>query len=51
MPNSHGAPEPSARSRKRRDAVPRLREGLGGQVQAAGSEPVWRTNHERIQAA
>ena len=39
IPNSHGAPEPSATSRKRLTDAPGLRERLGGQVEGGGLGP------------
>ena len=51
MPNSHGAPDPSARSRKRRSECQACAKVSAVRSRLAGSEPVWRTNHEWIQTA
>jgi hypothetical protein len=51
MPNSHGAPEPSARSRKRREACQAWANVSAVRSSAAESEPVWRTNHDRTHVA
>jgi hypothetical protein len=51
MPNSHGAPEPSARSRKRREACQACANVSAVRSSAADSDPVWRTNHDRTQVA
>ena len=51
MPNSHGAPEPSAMSLNRRDACQACANVSAVRSSAAVSEPVWRWNHDRTQAA
>ena len=51
MPNSHGAPEPSASSRNRRDACQACAKVSAVRSKLAVSDPVCRTNHERIQTA
>ena len=51
IPNSHGAPEPSAMSLKRRDACHACANVSAVRSSAAVSEPVCRWNHDRTQAA
>ena len=51
IPNSHGAPEPSAMSRKRRDACHACANVSAVRSSAAVSDPVWRWNHECTHAA
>ena len=51
MPNSHGAPEPSASSLNRRDACQACANVSAVRSRLAVSDPVWRMNHERIQTA
>ena len=51
MPNSHGAPEPSAMSRKRRSECHAWANVSAVRSSAALSEPVWRANQTRTQTA
>ena len=51
MPNSHGAPDPSASSLNRRDACQACAKVSAVKSSAPDSEPVWRRNHERIRTA